>query len=102
MPILAPCSTALQKLVNICYDYANEHDILYNAKKYVCMLINSKKFNVRSSPSIRVGSCTLGGFGGGGGGGGGGGVTQDSSVPIAGVRTVCLFVCLTLYSLFIL
>ena len=60
MCLLAPCSTALQKLVNICYDYANEHDILYNAKKSVCMLINSKKFHVRSYPSIRVGSCTLG------------------------------------------
>ena len=60
MCLLAPCSTALQKLVIICYDYANEHDILYNAKKSVCMLINSKKFHVRSSPSIRVGSCTLG------------------------------------------
>ena len=60
MCLLAPCSTVLQKLVNICDDYANEHDILYNAKKYVCMLINSKKFHVRSSPSIGVGSCTLG------------------------------------------
>ena len=57
MCLLAPCSTAL---VNICYDYANEHDILYNAKQSVCMLINYMKCHVRSSPSIRVGSCTLG------------------------------------------
>ena len=38
--LIAPTITALQKLVNVCNDYAEPHDIVYNTSKTVCMLVN--------------------------------------------------------------
>ena len=38
MILLAPSVKALQLLVNTCYAYSVEHDILYNATKTVCMV----------------------------------------------------------------
>ena len=41
MCILAPCARALQNLLNICFDYADKHNIVYNSHKSVCMYIKS-------------------------------------------------------------
>ena len=38
MVLLAPSVGALQHLLNTCYAYSVDHDILYNTKKSVCML----------------------------------------------------------------
>jgi len=35
--LLAPSIAALQKLINFCYDYAEAHNIAFNASKTVCM-----------------------------------------------------------------
>ena len=59
MCLIAPCATAVQKLLDICYKYASTHDIVYNTKKSVCMLINSNKFNLRTSPTIKLGDTRL-------------------------------------------
>lgn len=40
--ILAPSPNALQKLVNICENFAQRYDMLYNEKKTFCMCIKSK------------------------------------------------------------
>ena len=42
MVILSPSAIALQKLLDICSVYSEEHDIVYNVKKSVCMVINSE------------------------------------------------------------
>ena len=55
MCVVAPCANGLQKLLDICSIYAEEHDILYNSKKSVCMYIKSKKYQLRNVPNIRLG-----------------------------------------------
>ena len=35
--IMAPSAGALQELINICQEYANEYEMLYNTKKTVCL-----------------------------------------------------------------
>ena len=49
MIILSPSATALQKLLDIldiCSVYSEKHDIVYNVKKSVCMVINSAKYKI--------------------------------------------------------
>ena len=49
MVLLAPSPDALQSLLNLCNQYANDHCIKYNARKTVCMTIVPKwlkSFNV--------------------------------------------------------
>ena len=43
MSIVAPSPGGLQKLIGICEHYAMKHDITYNIKKSVCMLVKSRK-----------------------------------------------------------
>ncbi|XP_033111166.1 uncharacterized protein LOC117112202, partial [Anneissia japonica] len=43
MVIMAPSLSGLQGLIDICEKYAIEHDITYNAKKSVCMLLCPKQ-----------------------------------------------------------
>ena len=38
--LLAPCSIALPKLLDICHKYDVEHDVIYNSLKYVCIVFN--------------------------------------------------------------
>ncbi len=44
MAILSPSASGLQKLLNICANYAIKHDIIYNVKKTQCMVVPSIKF----------------------------------------------------------
>ena len=41
--LLAPCAKPSQTLVDICTSYNEEHDVTYNTKKYVCLMIKSHK-----------------------------------------------------------
>ena len=43
MCLVAPSRKGLQRLIDICSDYAVKHDILYNTSKTVCMIVPSKK-----------------------------------------------------------
>ena len=42
MVLLVPTVTALQTLLEVCRAYARPHDIVYNTKKTVCMLVRLK------------------------------------------------------------
>ena len=46
MVIISPSATALQKLLDICNVYSEKHDIVYDVKKSVCMVINSAKYKI--------------------------------------------------------
>ena len=48
--LLAPSPYALQRLIDICEQFANENDMLYNAKKTVCMLIVPKRWKGLTPP----------------------------------------------------
>ena len=54
MSIVAPSPGGLQKLIRICEQYAIEHDIIYNVKKSVCMLVKSKKVQFLKNPTIML------------------------------------------------
>ena len=43
MVILAPTLSSMQKLLNICHEYAEPHDIIYNTLKTVCMLVRPRR-----------------------------------------------------------
>ena len=58
MCLIAPSPSGLQRLLNICSQYASSHDILYNAKKSVSMLIQSKKVKFSRLPPLYLnGNC---------------------------------------------
>ena len=52
MVLMAPSVRALQKLLDLCSSYASEHDIVYNTRKSVCMIIWPKKARFVFIPSF--------------------------------------------------
>lgn len=52
MVLLSPTPHGLQKMLDICTDYANSHDILFNTKKSVCMAVLPKLFKHMILPDI--------------------------------------------------
>ena len=59
MMLLSPTPHGLQKLVNICAVYADNHDILFNTKKTVCMAILPSLFKHMVLPDITLCGCVL-------------------------------------------
>ena len=59
MCIVAPCAKALQKLLDICTDFASSHSIVYNSTKSVCMCIKSKKYRLNHLPKVYLGDNML-------------------------------------------
>ena len=59
MAILSPSATALQKLLDICSVYSEKHDIVYNVKKSVCMVINSAKYKITNLPRVYLAGVFL-------------------------------------------
>ena len=59
MVVLSPSATALQKLLDICSVYSEKHDIVYNVKKSVCMLINSAKYMNTNLPQVYLAGVLL-------------------------------------------
>ena len=49
---LAPASKGLQKLVNVCKEYAVNNRIICNNDKIVDMIHQNKKFKVNVEPNI--------------------------------------------------
>ena len=54
MVILAPSVRALQKLLDVCFAFAIDHDIVYNTRKSVCMIIWPKKARLTFTPSFHL------------------------------------------------
>ena len=52
MVLMAPSVRALQKLLDLCASYALDHDIVYNTRKSVCMIVWPKKAKFVFTPSF--------------------------------------------------
>ena len=52
MVLLAPTAYGLQRMLNMCADYAANHDILFNTKKTVCMAFLPRMLRHMSIPDI--------------------------------------------------
>ena len=59
MLLLSPSPFGLQTLLNTCDKFAKEHDIVYNTKKTVCMLLRPKMFRNMSAPRFTLCGATL-------------------------------------------
>ena len=57
--IMGPSPTALQELLNICYDYACTVELKYNVKKTVCMLLRPKWLKDLKTPNLLLGGMHL-------------------------------------------
>jgi len=59
MCLIAPSARALQKLLDICQEYALTHNIIYNTKKSVYMYVKSLNLKVDHVPYITMGARIL-------------------------------------------
>lgn len=59
MVLLSPTAFGLQSLLNICETYAYEHDIIYNTKKSVCMVMRSKRYKHAVLPNLALSGGVL-------------------------------------------
>ena len=59
MCMLASCAHALQTLLDICFEYADKHDIVYNSHKSVCRYFTSQKLKLHNIPSLYLGHNAL-------------------------------------------
>jgi len=54
--LLAPTVAALQKLIDVCHNYASEHNIIFNEKKTVCMRFGTTSAKIKHFPIISINS----------------------------------------------
>ena len=54
MVLLSPTPFGLQKLLDVCADYALDHDMVFNTKKTVCMAILPRNFRNFVAPTISL------------------------------------------------
>ena len=54
MVLLSPTPYGLQTLLNVCEQYAIDHDICYNTKKTVCMVLKPKLHRSLSLPKFSI------------------------------------------------
>ena len=59
MVLLAPTLSALQKLLDICSNFSEPHDIVYNTTKTVCMLVRPNGPNYYLSTEIKLSGVAL-------------------------------------------
>ena len=59
MVLLAPSCSGLQRLVDICENFAEVHDVIYNTKKSVCMLFCPSVRKLTGLPVTRLNSSPL-------------------------------------------
>ena len=55
---MAPTATAVQCMLDICYNYGLDNDVLFNPLKSVCMLFKPKGYKLYS-PNIMIGTEVL-------------------------------------------
>ena len=56
--LMAPTATAMQSMLDICYNYGLDNDVLFNPLKLVCMLFKSKGYKLYR-PNIMIGAEVL-------------------------------------------
>ena len=59
MVVISPSSHALNEMLTICDNFANEHLILYNTKKTKCMVVQCKGCIIRNLPEIKLSGKVL-------------------------------------------
>jgi hypothetical protein len=60
MSLVCPSLSALRKLISICERYADDHDIIYNAKKTVCKCLEPDRLKFDRLPPIQLcGECLI-------------------------------------------
>ena len=47
--LVAHTAMALQQIINFCYDYGAEHEIVFNAKKSDCVVFKPKRYRLNCS-----------------------------------------------------
>ena len=57
--LLAPSVFALQVLLNVCYEYASQYDMMYNFKKSLCMAFYPRSFRNMSPSNVFLGTTAL-------------------------------------------
>ena len=57
--LLAPTPGALQKLIDVCYKYSKENDMLYNVKKSSCIAFIPKLYKDLQLPQMYLGESLL-------------------------------------------
>ena len=57
--LVAPSAKALQRMLDICTDHADSHNIVFNSNKSVCMCINSAKYKLQVFPIVHLGIQVL-------------------------------------------
>ena len=56
--LMAPSPAALQKLINICYDYSMQNNLSFNSSKSFCMVFKPRLYKL-SSPSLYMSTQKL-------------------------------------------
>ena len=57
--LLAPSTKSLQSLLNLCFEYGNDHELSYNIKKTKCMCIKPRWLDNMCAPNIYLGGRKL-------------------------------------------
>ena len=56
---IAPSCKGLQKLLDVCYEYAQSHDISFNCSKTKIMMFKTKFLKLNFVPKIQLGNCVI-------------------------------------------
>ena len=59
MCLMSPTPSGMQKLLNICGQYAVTHDLKYNAEKSVCMVFSPRRFRHKIPPKLHLNDLSL-------------------------------------------
>ena len=59
MCVISPSVAGLRKLLSICEEYASEHDIIFNAKKSMCMIFKTKTMKIYNMPKFYLSGNVL-------------------------------------------
>ena len=59
MTVMAPSVKGLQNLINICTNYAEEHETVFNSSKTVCLCISAKSYKPKHLPTVYLNKAHL-------------------------------------------
>ena len=59
LALVAPMARALNKLHEVCQNFASEYFILYSVPKTVCMVVHSKGVKWQSPPNVHLDGVVL-------------------------------------------